>query len=177
MAARDGLGGEREKSHGAICAPRPRQKRRRAGKGRRRGSEHLSPALSPHAHAQWHSTPAVPTCRQPPTWCGGWGRGLRLISLFPSPFSRPTAVLSTLSLTLLSCHHHRTAVQALQGQTLPQWLTPGVGNYGAVPESAYRGMKALHGNSDDDGHDDYDACWVTGKKLRPSRETHPLPNP
>ncbi|XP_059336560.1 myristoylated alanine-rich C-kinase substrate-like [Ammospiza nelsoni] len=49
-----------------------------------------------------------------------------------------------------------SAARPRRGRAPPQRLAPGAGSYGALPESAFRGTKALRGDRDDDDDDDRD---------------------
>ncbi|XP_056371622.1 basic proline-rich protein-like [Oenanthe melanoleuca] len=100
------------------------------------------------------------------------------------PLSRPLSdhggvfeTPSSLSLSPRPPPPHRAA-RPRQGRAPPQRLVPGAGSYGALPESAFRGTKALRGSSGDDDRDDDEA--PPGRRERgprPPRETLPSPNP
>ncbi|XP_058680533.1 myristoylated alanine-rich C-kinase substrate-like [Ammospiza caudacuta] len=57
-----------------------------------------------------------------------------------------------------------SAARPRRGRAPPQRLAPGAGSYGALPESAFRGTKALRGDRDDDDRDD-DARRAAGKGI------------
>lgn len=147
-AACGSLGGESEKCD-ASATPRGRRQSGGSGKG---GGGQPHPRRSHLACARQHGT--VPTGYPPAdsrphgVEPGGEARA--------SPPSRPSLSLGPrrrlrrrLSLSPAAAAPHRAA-RPRQGRAPTQRLVPGAGSYGALPESAFRGTKALRGNEDDE---------------------------
>ncbi|XP_066426130.1 collagen, type I, alpha 1a-like [Molothrus aeneus] len=182
--ARDGLGeGEREGSDGALRArPETATEEEGGGRGRRerKGSEPPpSPALSA-SRARQHGTvpPRYPPADSRPR--GGEAGGEARASpplLAPSSLflSRPSAApFDAVSRSPRGRRAAASAARPRRGRAPPQRLAPGAGSYGALPESAFRGTKALRGGDDDDRGD---ARRAAGKGSRPAEGNASLAEP
>ncbi|XP_064255500.1 basic proline-rich protein-like [Passer domesticus] len=145
-AARGGLGGDRDER---TTAPSRAGDRDRGGPAKEEGVTTPVPRPSRPTRARQHGTvPAgYPPADSRPHGGEARGRGPRLAPpLGPLSLSALGGARSTPSLSRsLPGRRHRTAARPRRGRAPPQRLAPGAGSYGALPESAFRGTKALRG--------------------------------
>ncbi|XP_036260973.1 collagen alpha-1(I) chain-like [Molothrus ater] len=181
----DGLGeGEREGSDGALRA-RPETATEGGGggagegRGRGRNPPPVPGALASRARQHGTVPPRYPLADSRPR--GGEAGGEARASpplLAPSSLflSRPSAApFDAVSRSPRGRRAAASAARPRRGRAPPQRLAPGAGSYGALPESAFRGTKALRGGDDDD--DRGDARRAAGKGSRPAEGNASLAEP
>ncbi|XP_063027091.1 collagen alpha-1(I) chain-like [Melospiza melodia melodia] len=165
--------GEREWCDGALGAPETATERQEEEGGRREeGVRTPCPRPPRLARARQHGTvpPRYPPADSRPH--GGGRPGARPAPRLPSrpSLSLALSVLSALGGAFDAVSRSppaaatASAARPRRGRAPPQRLAPGAGSYGALPESAFRGTKALRGDRDDDDDDrDDDARRAAGR--------------